>query len=74
MNIARISEAVRQFNKNAEVIFDNDEPVGVATDLVLRRRNTSSSVVAGVSPAERSTLQPTRLPLQKKHRSPLLSA
>jgi hypothetical protein len=29
---------IRRFDKNAEMIFDEEEPVGFATDLVMPRR------------------------------------
>jgi hypothetical protein len=38
MSIADLLATIRRFDKNAEVIFDEQEPIGTATDLVLRKR------------------------------------
>jgi hypothetical protein len=38
MSIADFLASIRRFDKNAEVIFDAQEPIGTATDLVLRKR------------------------------------
>ena len=38
MTFAEIIARMKRADKNAEVIFDRDEPVGAATDLVMPRR------------------------------------
>ena len=38
MRIAELFAKMKLSQKDAEVIFDRDEPVGAATDLVLPRR------------------------------------
>lgn len=38
MNFARLFAKMKLSEKDAEVIFDRDEPIGAATDLVMPRR------------------------------------
>jgi hypothetical protein len=38
MSFADLVVRMKAFQKNADVIFDREEPIGVATDLVLPRR------------------------------------
>lgn len=38
MSIADLITRIKQFDKNAEVIFDREEPIGLTTDLVMPRR------------------------------------
>ncbi len=38
MNLAELLIRMRRYDRNAEVIFDAQEPVGRATDLVMPRR------------------------------------
>jgi hypothetical protein len=35
MSLATLREKMRRYGKNAEVIFDREEPVGQPTDLVM---------------------------------------
>ncbi len=38
MSFAALRARMKQFDRNAEVIFDREEPIGAATDLVMPRR------------------------------------
>lgn len=38
MSLAGLREKMKRFDKNAEVIFDREEPVGAPTDLVMPRK------------------------------------
>ncbi len=38
MSVAELFAKLRHYDKNAEAIFDEEEPVGQATDLVMPRR------------------------------------
>jgi hypothetical protein len=38
MKLSEFIAKMKRYNKNAEVIFDSEEPIGRATDLVLPRR------------------------------------
>jgi hypothetical protein len=38
MSLANFLTTMKRYNKNAEVIFDAEEPIGAATDLVMPRR------------------------------------
>jgi hypothetical protein len=38
MSLADFLARMKRYNKNAEVIFDAEEPIGAATDLVMPRR------------------------------------
>lgn len=38
MKFGNLIAKVKRFDKNAEIIFDRQEPVGIATDLVMPRR------------------------------------
>ena len=38
MSLADLITRMKQFDKNAEVIFDREEPIGMTTDLVMPRR------------------------------------
>ena len=38
MSLAGLRERMKRFDKNAEVIFDREEPVGAPTDMVMPRR------------------------------------
>jgi hypothetical protein len=38
MKVSQFIAKMKRYNKNAEVIFDAEEPIGRATDLVLPRR------------------------------------
>ena len=35
MSLAGLREKMKRFDKNAEVIFDHEEPVGTTTDMVM---------------------------------------
>jgi hypothetical protein len=37
MSLADFLARMKRYNKNAEVIFDAEEPIGAATDLVMPR-------------------------------------
>jgi hypothetical protein len=41
MSFSELFAIVRRYNANASVIFDREEPIGRATDLVLPRRSWS---------------------------------
>jgi len=38
MNLLDLLARMKRYDKNAEVIFDEKEPIGAATDLVMPRR------------------------------------
>jgi len=38
MSFSDLIARMKQFDKNAEVIFDREEPIGMTTDLVMPRR------------------------------------
>jgi len=38
MKFANVLAKMKRYQKNAEVIFDAEEPIGVPTDLVMPRR------------------------------------
>ncbi len=38
MSLSKLFAIVRRYNHNATVIFDREEPIGCATDLVMPRR------------------------------------
>lgn len=38
MNLADLFARMKQYNENAEVIFDQEEPIGQTTDIVMPRR------------------------------------
>jgi hypothetical protein len=38
MKLSELIAKMKRYNKNAEIIFDSEEPIGRATDLVLPRR------------------------------------
>jgi hypothetical protein len=38
MSFSDLITKMKQFDKNAEVIFDREEPIGMTTDLVMPRR------------------------------------
>jgi hypothetical protein len=38
MSLTEILARIKRYDKNAEVIFDAEEPIGAATDLVMPRR------------------------------------
>ena len=38
MSLATLREKMKRLDKNAEVIFDHEEPVGKPTDLVMPRK------------------------------------
>lgn len=38
MSFANLIATMKRADKNAEVIFDRDEPIGMPTDLVMPRR------------------------------------
>jgi len=38
MSFAGLREKMKHFDRNAEVIFDREEPVGATTDMVMPRR------------------------------------
>jgi hypothetical protein len=38
MSFADLITRMQQFDKNAEIIFDREEPIGLTTDLVMPRR------------------------------------
>jgi len=38
MSFSDLIARMKQFDKNAEIIFDREEPVGMQTDLVMPRR------------------------------------
>ncbi len=69
MSVAELFAKLRRYDRNAEVIFDEEEPVGQATDLVMPRRrwfrgakNSTASqpiVPARFSPRGQSLTSPT---------------
>jgi hypothetical protein len=38
MSIAHLIQRMKRYEKNAEMIFDTEEPIGTPTDLVMPRR------------------------------------
>ncbi len=38
MNVADLINRMKRYEKNAEMIFDAEEPIGTPTDLVMPRR------------------------------------
>jgi len=38
MKLSELIAKMKRYNKNAQIIFDSEEPIGRATDLVLPRR------------------------------------
>ncbi len=38
MTLAELKSRMKRFQQSAEIIFDSEEPVGTATDLVMPRR------------------------------------
>lgn len=38
MSVANLIARMKRFEKNAEIIFDDEEPIGKPTDLVMPRR------------------------------------
>jgi hypothetical protein len=38
MNVADLIAQMKRYEKNAEMIFDEEEPIGMPTDLVMPRR------------------------------------
>lgn len=38
MSLADFFHRIREYDRNAEIIFDQEEPIGRATDLVMPRR------------------------------------
>ena len=38
MSLANFFANMKRYQKNAELIFDEEEPIGVATDVVMPRR------------------------------------
>ena len=38
MNLAKLFARMKQYNANAEVIFDQEEPLGQTTDMVMPHR------------------------------------
>lgn len=40
MNVGQLIARMKAFDKNAEMIFDDEEPIGTPTDLVMPRGRT----------------------------------
>ncbi len=38
MTLSELKERMRHFQKSAEIIFDDEEPIGAAMDLVMPRK------------------------------------
>ncbi len=57
MSVADLIAKMKKFEKNVEMIFDEEEPIGSPTDLVMPRRRwfrrARQEVVASSQPKER---------------------
>lgn len=54
MTLSELKERMRHFQKSAEIIFDDEEPIGAATDLVMPRRRWFRRQFG--APAKRTTV------------------
>ena len=63
MSFTDLITRMKQFDKNADVIFDCEEPIGLTTDLVMPRRRwfrKDTSVWPAGGPPPHSALEPAR--------------
>ena len=59
MSFSDLIARMKRFDKNAEVIFDREEPIGMTTDLVMPRRRWFRRAKSG-SPVNFNSESPTR--------------
>jgi hypothetical protein len=62
MTVADLINRMKRYEKNAEMIFDAEEPIGTPTDLVMPRRrwfkrNKPVAVAGGAEPGDAGTHQ-----------------